>query len=136
MKGIDKIKGIIEALLIVSEGGVSREELQKVIGEDVEMNDLDEAIGLLKEEYGSDSRSFNIVEIAGRYRVVTKPKYMPWLNKLYRKEPERLTGPSLETLAIVAYKQPVTRAEIEGIRGVNVGGVLKTLLHIKAVSIL
>ena len=135
MKGIEKIKGIIEALLIVSEGGISREELQKVIGEDVEIKDLEEAIGLLKDEYESDSRSFNIAEIAGRYRIVTKPKYMPWLNKLYRKEPDRLTGPSLETLAIVAYKQPVTRAEIEGIRGVNVGGVLKTLVDKELIQV-
>ena len=124
---IQKIKGIIEALLIISEVGIPREELQKVIGEDVDIKDLDEAVRLLREEYDVDTRSFNIAEVAGKYRIVTKTKYMRWINKLYRKEPERLTGPSLETLAIIAYKQPVTRAEIEGVRGVNVGGVLKTL---------
>ncbi|MGB2598977.1 MAG: SMC-Scp complex subunit ScpB [Candidatus Omnitrophota bacterium] len=128
MKGIEKIKRIIEALLIVSESGVSREELQKVVGEDVDTRDLDEAVRILKEEYSAETRSFNIVERAERYRIATKPKYMSWINKLYRKEPDRLTGPSLETLAIVAYKQPITRVEIESIRGVNVGGVLKTLL--------
>ncbi|MGB2629757.1 MAG: SMC-Scp complex subunit ScpB [Candidatus Omnitrophota bacterium] len=132
---IQKIKQIIEALLIVSEGGIAKEELQKAIGEDVDIRDLDEAIRLLKEEYDSDTRAFNIAEIAGRYRVVTKPKYMPWINRLYRKEPERLTGPSLETLAIIAYKQPITRAEIEGVRGVNVGGVLKTLLDRELIQI-
>ncbi|MFQ5951920.1 MAG: SMC-Scp complex subunit ScpB [Candidatus Omnitrophota bacterium] len=135
MKNIDKIKGIIEAILIVSEGGASQEELQTVIGEDIDTRDLDEAIRLLREEYDSDARSFNIAEIAGKYRITTKPKYMRWINKLYRKEPDRLTGPSLETLAIVAYKQPITRAEIEGIRGVNVGGVLKTLLDKELVQV-
>jgi segregation and condensation protein B len=135
VKGIDKIKGIIEAILIVSEGGVSREELQKVVGEDVDVKDLDESIRLLKEEYASDARSFNIVEIAGRYRIATKPQYMRWISKLYKKEPERLTGPSLETLAIAAYKQPITRAEIESIRGVNVGGVLKTLLDKELIEV-
>ena len=135
MKGIEKIRGIIEAILIVSESGVSREELQKVVGEDVDIRDIDEAIRLLKEEYDSEARSFNIVEIAGRYRITTKPQYMRWINKLYSKEPDRLTGPSLETLAIVAYKQPVTRAEVEGIRGVNVGGVLKTLLDKELIEV-
>jgi segregation and condensation protein B len=135
VKGIEKIKRIIEAILIVSESGVSREELQKVVGEDVDMKDLDEAVRILKEEYSSEERSFNIVERAGRYRIATKPKYMSWINKLYRKEPDRLTGPSLETLAIVAYKQPITRVEIESIRGVNVGGVLKTLLDKELVQV-
>jgi segregation and condensation protein B len=60
---------------------------------------------------------------------------MSWINKLYRKEPDRLTGPSLETLAIVAYKQPVTRTEVESIRGVDVGGVLKTLLDKELIQV-
>ena len=128
MEGIEKIKRIMEAVLIVSEAGISQEELQRVIGEDVDVKDLDEAIRLLKEDYSADTRSFNIVEIAGKYRIVTKPEFMPWLDRLYQREPDRLTGPSLETLAIIAYKQPLTRVEVESIRGVNVGGVLKTLL--------
>ena len=135
MKGVDKIKRIIEAILVVSDSGVSREELQKVVGEEVDSRDLDEAVRLLKEEYSAEERSFNIAEIAGRYRIATKPQYMRWINKLYKKEPDRLTGPSLETLAIVAYKQPITRAEIEGIRGVDVGGVLKTLLDKELIQV-
>jgi len=127
MENIERIKSIIEALLIVSEGGLSKEELKKAIT-DSDTKDIEKGIGLLKEEYSGSARAFNIAEIAGKCRIVTKPEYMPWISNLYQKETERLTGPSLETLAIIAYKQPVTRAEIESIRGVNVGGVLKALL--------
>ncbi len=127
MESKDKVKSIIEALLIVSEQGLSREELNGAI-EEADMKDIEEGIQVLKEEYASSGRAFNIAEIAGKCRIVTKPEYMPWIGNLYRKGIDRLTGPSLETLAIVAYKQPVTRAEVEGIRGVNVGGVLQTLL--------
>ena len=82
----------------------------------------------LPEEYSAPERAFNIAEIAGRYHIVTKPEYLPWISNLYQKQVDRLTGPSLETLAIIAYRQPITRGEIEGIRGVNVGGVIKTLM--------
>ncbi|MFH1552048.1 MAG: SMC-Scp complex subunit ScpB [Candidatus Omnitrophota bacterium] len=127
MQNIERIKSIIEALLIVSEGGLSREELRSAIT-DSDTKDIDEALRMLKDEYSSPGRAFNIAEIAEKCRIVTKPEYMPWISNLYQKEADRLTGPSLETLAIIAYKQPVTRAEVESIRGVNVGGVIKALL--------
>jgi segregation and condensation protein B len=128
MENLIKIKSVIEALLIVSETGLTREEMRKAIGR-VELQTVETAVNSLKEDYSKEERAFNIAEIAGRCRIVTKPEYMPWISNLYEVEPDRLTGPSLETLAIIAYKQPVTRAEIEAIRGVNVGGVLKTLLE-------
>ncbi len=128
MENIQRIKNIIEALLIVSESGLSRKEIQEIIG-DVKYGEVEEGISHLKEEYSRDDRAFNIAEIAGKCRIVTKSEYMPWVSNLYQPEPDRLTGPSLETLAIIAYKQPVTRAEIEKVRGVNVGGVLKTILE-------
>jgi segregation and condensation protein B len=128
MRNTEKIKSIIEALLIVSEGGLSSAELKSAIT-DSDTKDIDEGIRLLREEYSATGRAFNIAEIAGKYRIVTQPEYMPWISNLYQKVTDRLTGPSLETLAIIAYKQPVTRAEVESVRGVNVGGVLKTLLE-------
>jgi len=128
MKNTGKIKSIIEALLIISEGGLSAAELKSAIT-DSDTKDIAEGIRLLREEYSATGRAFNIAEIAGKYRIVTQPEYMPWISNLYQKVTDRLTGPSLETLAIIAYKQPVTRAEVESVRGVNVGGVLKTLLE-------
>jgi segregation and condensation protein B len=127
MQNTDRIKSVIEALLIVSENGLSRKQLKEAIP-DSDMKDINSGIESLKEEYRSEARAFNIAEIAGRCRIVTKPEYMPWISNLYQKESERLSGPSLETLAIIAYKQPVTRAEVEAVRGVNVGGVVKSLL--------
>jgi segregation and condensation protein B len=134
MESMDKLKSIIEALLMVSEQGLSREELNNAI-EEADMKDIEESIQVLKEEYASSGRAFNIAEIAGKCRIVTKPEYMPWIGNLYQKDIDRLTGPSLETLAIIAYKQPVTRAEVEGIRGVNVGGVLQTLLDKELIQV-
>ncbi len=127
MENITKIKRIVEALIIISENGISKEDIMNSIPE-ADMKDVENSIEILNEEYVSQDRSFNVVEIAGRYRISTKPEFMPWISNLYQKEVERLTGPSLETLAILAYKQPATRAEIETVRGVNVGGVLKALL--------
>ncbi|HNX90494.1 MAG TPA: SMC-Scp complex subunit ScpB [Candidatus Omnitrophota bacterium] len=129
-----RIKNIIEALLIVSESGLSREEIKQVIGE-VEPQDIDVAIQMLKDEYSSDERAFTLNEVAGKCRIVTKPAYMPWINNLYQPEPERLTMPALETLSIIAYKQPLTRAEVESIRGVNVGGVIDTLLSKELIAV-
>jgi segregation and condensation protein B len=114
--------------LIVSESGLSREEMKKAIG-DVEIKEIDECLEALKKEYEGEERAFNIAEIAGRCRIVTKSEYMPWVGKLYEIEPNRLSGPSLETIAIIAYKQPVTRAEVEVVRGVNSGGVIRTLVE-------
>ena len=127
MENIEKIKSIIEALLIVSDQGLSREQLKEAIT-DSSPKEIEEGVTLLKEDYNSPHRAFNIAEIAGKCRIVTKPEFMPWIANLYEKDVDRLTVPSLETLAIVAYKQPATRAEVEAVRGVNVGGVLKTLL--------
>ena len=134
MDSIQKAKNIVEALLIVADKGLSRNELASAMG-DLAPADIEKAIEILKEEYSKDDRSFTISELAGKCRIVTKPEYMPWISNLYKPERERLSGPSMETLAIIAYKQPVTRAEIESIRGVNVGGVLNTLLEKDLVKI-
>jgi len=134
MENIEKIKSIIEALLVVSEKGLSKEELTDAISF-TDIKDIEEGVNRLKEDYNSPERAFNIAEIGGRYRIVTKPDYMPWINNLYKKDIDRMTAPSLETLAIVAYKQPATRAEVENVRGVNAGGVLKTLLEKELIQV-
>ncbi|MGB2600585.1 MAG: SMC-Scp complex subunit ScpB [Candidatus Omnitrophota bacterium] len=134
MENSEKIKNIIEALLIVSEQGLSREELRAAI-DTADAKDIEEGIRRLKEEYSGETRAFNIAEIAGRCCIVSKPEYMPWIGNLYQKQVDRLTGPSLETLAIIAYKQPATRAEVESVRGVNIGGVLQTLLDKELIQV-
>ena len=122
-------KGIIEALLFASEKSISLEEICQVLeGED--KNTLKELIEELKGEYESQGRGFRLVKVAAGFQVCTRPDFAPWLAKLFRsRRISRFSKPALETLAIVAYRQPVTRAEVESIRGVNVEGVLRTLLE-------
>ena len=123
----DKIKNIIEALLISAEEALTIEQIQQVL-ESVTPAIIKEQIDRLKKDYLDTNRSFKINEIAGGYQIATREEFAPYLRKLYNvKHVERLSRPSLETLAIIAYKQPVTRLDIESIRGVNVDGVLRSL---------
>ena len=122
----EETKKIIEALLFVSDKPISIDTLKDVL-RDVESTDIRAIIEELNGEYANSGRSFAIKEIAGGFQMLTDPVYSRWISALYKRPPDRLTGPSLETLAIIAYRQPITRSDIEAIRGVNVDGVLRTL---------
>ena len=122
----DQSKKIIEALLFVSDKPVSIDTLKDVL-KDADPTEIRKIIEELNGEYSSSGRSFAIKEIAGGFQMLTDPIYSRWISALYKRPPDRLSGPSLETLAIIAYKQPLTRSQIELIRGVNVDGVLRTL---------
>ena len=119
-------KRIIEAILFVSDKPVSIAILKDVLKE-IDPTEIRTAIEELNNEYNSSERSFSIKEIAGGFQILTDPVYSTWISSLYKKPSDRMTGPALETLAIIAYKQPLTRSDIEAIRGVNVDGVLHTL---------
>ncbi len=122
----EEAKRVIEALLFISDKPVSIDTLKEVL-KDIEPTEVRSVIEELNSEYAKSARSFSIKEIAGGFQILTDPVYSKWISALYKKAPDRLTGPSLETLAIIAYKQPITRSDIEAIRGVNVDGVLRTL---------
>lgn len=122
----EESKRIIEALLFVGDKPVSIETLRDVV-KDIEPTEVRAIIEELNKDYAASGRSFNIKEIAGGFQMLTDPIYSRWIAALYKKGPDRLTGPSLETLAIIAYKQPLTRGDIEAIRGVSVDGVIHTL---------
>lgn len=131
----DQAKSIIEAMFFVSDKPLFVNEIKGVL-EEFDGQAIKDIITELTKEYEDMSRSFRIKEIAGGYQIVTDPSLAPWLKKLYKTSgADRLTGPSLETLAIIAYKQPVTKPEIEAIRGVNVDGVLKTVIEKNLVRI-
>lgn len=121
------IKKVIEALLFVSEKPLTVEDLRQTL-DGMDDESIKKAIEELKSDYTHQERSFNIAELAGGYQVITNPEFAPWIGKLFKRDEARISIPSLETLAIIAYKQPLTRSEIEKIRGVNVDGVIKTLL--------
>ena len=120
-----EIQGILESTASSSEeeGG---KEFRK-IKVDVIQGNLDS----LREDFENGAKGYRLVCVAGAWQFVNRPEYAPWLRTLVGEasRPPRLSQPGLETLAIVAYRQPVTRAEIEQIRGVSVDGVMQTLLE-------
>lgn len=131
----EQAKRIIEALLFISERPLTVVQIKEVL-EELDTGAIKSLIGQLAREYTDLGRSFNITEVAGGYQILTDPQYAPWLKKLYHKSrAEKLSRPALETVAIIAYRQSVTRQEVEDIRGVNVEGVLKTLMEKSLVRI-
>jgi len=128
------MKAIVEGLLFVAEAPLKPERVAEVL--EVERG---EAVKLLRElvaEYAAAGRGFVLTEVADGYQFRTRPEHAEWLRRLGRNRPFRFSRAALETLAIVAYRQPVTRAEIEYLRGVDAGGVIKTLLDKRLVRIL
>jgi len=120
-------KALIEGVLFGSPSPIKAETLADLL--EIEKEELKNLIGELQEEYATESRGLWLVMVAGGYQLRTKPELKPIMAKLFEKKPPRLTQAMLETLAIVAYKQPVTRPEIDRIRGVDSSGALKTLLE-------
>ncbi len=113
----------------MSEISIGLEQIKKVIA-GTETVSLRKIIEELSQEYESGGRGMRIVEVAGGFQMITANNYAVFLKKLFKdRSPEKLSKPSLESLAIIAYKQPLTRSEIESLRNVNVDGVMKSLLE-------
>jgi len=124
------LKTIIEAILFASDEPVSEDRLADAAGEDVTVGMVREAIQALRQEYEASGRAFTIEEIAGGFQLFTRPQFNKYLKKLLRARHEaRFTQAALETLAIIAYKQPITRAEVEDIRGVACSDMIRTLME-------
>ncbi|NOQ20306.1 MAG: SMC-Scp complex subunit ScpB [Desulfobacterales bacterium] len=125
---MDDIKNIIESLLFVAEEPLTIDRLKKIIS-GVETKELREALEELEADYETRQGGFFLNQVAGGYQIRTRPEYMEWIKRLLQPKPSRLSKAALETLAIIAYKQPVIRSDIEHIRGVDCGGVLRVLLE-------
>jgi segregation and condensation protein B len=120
------IEALVEALLLISDEPLTSLGLAATLGFTVDK--IDAAFNSLVKKYNSDTHGIEIRTVAGGYRFYTKPSLGAWIERYVRDgQVARLTQASLETLAVIAYKQPVTRARISAIRGVNVDGVVKTL---------
>lgn len=126
-----KLKPIVESLIFVSEEPITEIGIMLALAETgVERAEVRSCIEQIEKEWnGDDLRGIGLVQVAGGYQFRTKTGFAEWLKKLNIPKPMRLTAQSLETLAIVAYRQPIVRSEIERIRGVDSGAVLKTLLE-------
>jgi len=129
------LKGILEAILFVSGEPLSVDRMLGVV-EGVSRAELVSALQALRADYAAEGRGLQLVEVAGGFQIATRPDCAPWIKRLERaKEGARLSRSAMETLAIVAYKQPVVRGEIEQIRGVDSAAVLKTLLERRLIRI-
>ncbi len=130
-----ELKAIIEAILFVSAEPFPVARLVTVLG-NVTKGEVQQTLQLLAHEMEQDGRGIQLARIAGGYRLVTKQEYAPWIKRLDKaKTAQKLSRSALESLAIIAYKQPLVRAEIEEIRGVETSGVIRTLLERKLVRI-
>jgi segregation and condensation protein B len=141
-----ELKFILEPLLFSAQRPMTAKELRDVLATAATAEDADEAAKPFKKakeddvtaaledlarEHETAARTFRLVCVAGAWQFVTQPEYAPWLKAMVgvKNRPSRLSQAALETLAIIAYRQPVTRAEVEQVRGVNVDGTMQTLLE-------
>ena len=129
------LKGILEALLFVSGEPLSIDRMIGVL-EGASRAEVHEAMRALKADYAADGRGLQIVEVAGGYQMATRADCSVWIKRLEKaKAGAKVSRSAMETLAIIAYKQPLVRAEIEQIRGVDTAGVLRTLLDRRLIRI-
>ena len=129
----DELKSIVENVLLAADQPVNVAELEKIFLNTAEKNDLQVILEELKEEY--QSRNLQILEVADGYQLCTRHEFNEWIRKFLKLDRlSRLSQPSLDTLSIIAYKQPLTRQEVDDIRGVDSSGVVKTLLEKKVIG--
>lgn len=127
-------KSLIEAIIFSSPEPVTIKDIQKVI--DMNEQVILDSINQLMNEYSNRDGGINIIEIAGGYQMATKAEYSSWIRKLKKNsQSNKLSQASLETLAIIAYKQPLTKLEIDHIRGVNSDGAVKNLVDKRLIKI-
>jgi segregation and condensation protein B len=132
----EEVKRVIESLLFVHEHPLTVDNIVKIIGDQAGKKEIKETLMELLAEYQGMGRSFQLVEVDGGYQFRTKAAYARWIKNLRKVKPTRLSQSALETLAIIVYRQPIVRAEIEHIRGVDSGWVLNSLLEKGLIKIL
>ena len=132
----DELKGVIEALLFVHQHPLTVDNIVKIMENQVGRKEIKEVMEELVADYQGMERSFHLAQVGGGYQFRTKAEYAPWIRSLRKVKPVKLSQAALETLAIVVYRQPIIRPEIENIRGVDSGWVLNSLLEKGLIKIL
>ena len=130
-----ELKFIIESFLFVSEEPLTLEKMKSALPS-TDAKAIKEAVQTLKDDYDLRPGSIQLVDVAGGYQLRTRPEYAEWVRKIIQPSAQRLSPAALETLAIIAYKQPIMRSDIEHIRGVDAGGIIRMLLDRKLIKIL
>jgi segregation and condensation protein B len=130
-----EVRAALEALIFASPQPITPREISRVL-QGVPREDWEDQLAALRADYARDERGLQLVEVAGGYQITTRPEYNDWVRELLDpRTPTRLSIQALETLAVIAYKQPVTLPEIIDLRGVKSGGVVKTLLEKRLIRI-
>ena len=130
-----QLKLIIESLLFAADKPLLVRDIQGVLP-DTELPEIVETLETLRQEYEAMERSFSLKQVAQGYQIRTKPDYAPYVLRMTKRSSARLSPAAMETLAIIAYKQPMIRQEIEQFRGVDTGGILRTLLEKNLIRIM
>jgi len=131
-----QVRAVLEALIFASPQPITPKEIGRVL-QGVPPEDWQRELGALRADYARDERGLQVVEVAGGVQITTRPEYNDWVRELLDpRTPTRLSIQALETLAVIAYKQPVTLPEIIELRGVKSGGVVKTLLEKRLIRIM
>lgn len=134
-----EVKNIVESIIFASDEEITSREIKEIIdsgGLKVTVAEIEESINELNITYTDDNKSFEIIKIAGGYSFATKKEYSRFIGKLFEdRQRKKLSQSALETLSIIAYKQPITRSEIEFIRGVNVDYIVNSLLEKDLITI-
>jgi segregation and condensation protein B len=132
---MDDLKNIIESLLFVAEEPVTIDQIRQILSiPDTRM--IRQTLDELRQDHAQRQGAFSLHEVAGGYQFRTRPEYVPWIKRFLQPKPARLSKAALETLAIIAYRQPVIRSDVEQLRGVDCGGVLRMLLERKLIRVL
>jgi len=130
-----EVRAVLEALIFASPQPITGREISKVM-QGVPKPAWQAALEEIRADYAREGRGLHLVEVAGGHQITTRPEYNDWVRELLDpKSPTRLSIQALETLAVIAYKQPVTLPEIIELRGIKSGGVLKTLLEKRLIRI-
>lgn len=132
---MEDLKNIIESLLFVSDEPLTVDKLKSII-ENVDARQIKQTLEQLCVDYDARGGGFHLREVAGGWQLRSRPEYHSWIKQMLQPSPQRLSRAALETLAIIAYKQPIIRADIEHIRGVDSGGVLRQLMERKLIRVL
>ncbi len=129
----NELKAILENLLLAADTPISIDELQQVFINGVDKGELQASMEELQQDYNANN--LQIIEVAEGFQLCTRQEYSEWIRKFFKLDKTfRLSQPALDTLSIIAYKQPITRVEVEEIRGVDCNGVIKTLLEKKIIG--
>ena len=130
----DRIRNIVEAVLVTADAPVTPGRLLGLF-KGLSGREIRQAIDELNERYESGGHAMTIVEVAGGFQISTRKEFGSWVRKFHERSRIRLSQAALETLSIIAFKQPVTRVEVDSVRGVDSGGVIRTLMELNMIRI-